>query len=917
MKKEKLLRQIQSYLSLDKICKKGEVIYNSDRWNDFKSYSKTADFMEQEFKAAGADEVERFSIPCDGKFTFGDWVMPYAWDIEDGSLELIDRFGKREMLLADYKAVPISIIRWSKETSPEGEAFEMAYLPDAMNEKEWQDVDVENKLVFTHSNASHIYGFADKYGAAGIVTDFSTDPETMSDKVHWVNVWTDYTLWGTTRNDRRLIGFALTPDMGKSIVQKFKASRDNILKVKARVNAKFYEGETDVVSAVIKGSEHPEKEIVFYGHLYECQIDDNALAGALFLEMVRSIAEMMKEGVIDRPKISIRFICGWEWIGSDYYALFKKQDKEWIASAAYDGVARNYDCAKGPVCVSSSPFFSASFADALFLELWKSFSLEFIPKIAWRTEGWSGGSDNYWVDPLMGNVSNVWAHQTGMGEWHKSHSDLSWITKPILHYQALIGTLWALSIAFADENDVAYFSRLAKAQVEDEIRRHAVSFDFEKNSLGDFKIQQATLREKAKKMLNVSSLSKEAQDKSVEDVEELLVKELENAERQWLEKSAMSFNIDREERIADNVIPERIINTPLRSMSKLNSFDRSKADRAPMTLFLTDGKRTAKEIVRMQEFDLNVSLNIRKVLRNLKLLEKAGYIKLNYKKKFSKDCLIQDLEKAGVKKGDTLLVQSSLFAVGPLEGGVEALFQALEEAVGENGTICMPSFAYNTARANENPYDLRNTLSRVGALTNLFWKRDGVKRSLHPSHGLAAKGKNADEIIKDNVKYSPYDVHGAFGKLYGLDAKIIMLGSGLSANSTMHALEDWANLPCMEPDKYHYLDEGGARVEVTYEKEPFHCRSFYEANSKMTEYEKILTNKGVIKSCKIGLAKSYVMRFRDLMDVGLKLIEENNFDVLFCNECEKCRSLRIEISAKWKFPQSIYNNIKNLEIKND
>jgi aminoglycoside 3-N-acetyltransferase len=912
MKTEALLRKIQRYLSLDRICKNGEVIYNYDRWNDFKSYRKTADFMEQEFKVAGADEVERFSVPCDGKFAFADWVMPYAWDIEDGSLELLDRLGQREELLADYKAVPISIIRWSKETASEGEVFEMTYLPDAMDEKKWQKSDVENKLIFTHSNAAHIYGFADKYGAAGIVTDFSTDPDTMSDKVHWVNVWTDYTLWGTTENDRPLIGFALTPDMGERIVQRFKASRDKTLKVKARVNARFYEGETDVVSAVIKGSEHPEKEIVFYGHLYECQIDDNALAGSLFLEMVRSITEMIKEGVIERPKISIRFISGWEWIGSDYYALFKKQDKEWIASAAYDGVARNYDWAHGPLCVSSSPFFSASFADALFLELWKSFSLEFIPKISWRTEGWSGGSDNYWVDPLMGGVSNVWAHQTGMGEWHKSHSDLSWITLPVLHYQALIGALWALSIASADEKDVAYFSKLAKTQVEDEIRRHTVSFNFENNSLEDFKIQQATLSEKAQNMLNISALSKETQQSNIEDVKRLISEELKFAETQFANRNAFCFNIDREERVADNIIPERIVKTPLRSMSKLNSSDRRKADRAPMTLFLMDGKRTAKEIIRMQEFDLKVSLNVREVIRNLKLLEKAGYVKLGYKKTFSKNDLLNDLEKAGVKKGDTLLVHSSLFAVGQTENGAEDVFQALEEAVGQDGTVCMPSFAYNTIKANEQPYDMKNTLSRVGALTNIFWKRDGVKRSLHPSHGLAAKGKNADEIIRDNVKHSPYDIHGAFGKLYKLEAKIIMLGSGLSSNSTMHALEDWANLPCMAPDKYHYLDEDGTRTEVVYEKEPFHCRSFYDANVKMTEYEKILTNEGVIKSCDIGLAKSYTMRFRDLMDAGLKLIENNDFDILLCKECEKCKSLRTEIAASWKFPKSIHNEIKTI-----
>lgn len=49
------------------------------------------------------------------------------------------------------------------------------------------------------------------------------------------------------------------------------------------------------------------------------------------------------------------------------------------------------------------------------------------------------------------------------------------------------------------------------------------------------------------------------------------------------------------------------------------------------------------------------------------------------------------LEKAGVSKGQTVMVHTSLSRLGYVCGGAQIIIEALLESVGGNGTIMMPT----------------------------------------------------------------------------------------------------------------------------------------------------------------------------------------------------------------------------------
>ena len=51
--------------------------------------------------------------------------------------------------------------------------------------------------------------------------------------------------------------------------------------------------------------------------------------------------------------------------------------------------------------------------------------------------------------------------------------------------------------------------------------------------------------------------------------------------------------------------------------------------------------------------------------------------------------LVRDLERLGVRAGDTLMIHASLRALGPVEGGAGGVLDALDRAVGASGTWMM------------------------------------------------------------------------------------------------------------------------------------------------------------------------------------------------------------------------------------
>lgn len=169
--------------------------------------------------------------------------------------------------------------------------------------------------------------------------------------------------------------------------------------------------------------------------------------------------------------------------------------------------------------------------------------------------------------------------------------------------------------------------------------------------------------------------------------------------------------------------------------------------------------------------------------------------------KHSKKQLKKDLMHLGICPGDMVLMHSSYKALGGVEGGAQAFFEAFIELLGENGTLILPSltFAYVT---RENPlFDYDQTPSCVGYLSEYFRTSvNGVVRSMHPTHSCCAIGKYKYELVKNHeLDFTPVGENSPFTKLPEYDGKILFLGCGTGSNTSMHGVEETVETPyCLD-----------------------------------------------------------------------------------------------------------------------
>lgn len=149
---------------------------------------------------------------------------------------------------------------------------------------------------------------------------------------------------------------------------------------------------------------------------------------------------------------------------------------------------------------------------------------------------------------------------------------------------------------------------------------------------------------------------------------------------------------------------------------------------------------------------------------------------------------VNDVKRAaqacGVEQGDILLVHSSFKSLGPVDGGAETVISGFLEALGEEGTLVLPTFCQKEFEHAYETWHL-DKHSDVGYLTNYFRKREGSVRSDQATHSVAACGKKAQWLTRThghthkrfgNMGDTPFSADSPWEKMYQENAKILLLG---------------------------------------------------------------------------------------------------------------------------------------------
>ena len=160
-----------------------------------------------------------------------------------------------------------------------------------------------------------------------------------------------------------------------------------------------------------------------------------------------------------------------------------------------------------------------------------------------------------------------------------------------------------------------------------------------------------------------------------------------------------------------------------------------------------------------------------------------------------KDFLLGQLAEMGLLPTDTVVIHTSLRAVGKLQNGADTLLDAFCAYLKE-GLFLVPTHTWAGVNAQAPVYDARSSVPCLGAVpAAAAFRSDGI-RSLHPTHSMWAHGKgSADYIQGEELATTPAPPHGCWGRLADVGAKILLIGVNNSKNTFIHSLDELAGLP--------------------------------------------------------------------------------------------------------------------------
>lgn len=260
--------------------------------------------------------------------------------------------------------------------------------------------------------------------------------------------------------------------------------------------------------------------------------------------------------------------------------------------------------------------------------------------------------------------------------------------------------------------------------------------------------------------------------------------------------------------------------------------------------------------------------------------------------------LLDDLKALGVRPGDLVMIHASLRRLGLArtdfgEGGAELLLDALDEAVGADGTLMMvlgsdyPQDWVNYRPVEERagllagtePFDyhVAAAMPDAGWLAEAFRRRPGTILSDNPSGRFAARGARAEALLKDQPWNDYYGPGSPLQKLCDWGGLVLRLGANPDTVTGLHYAEYVARLPEKRRTRWDYLLKG--------EDGPCHawvdCLNdldgivHWDGEDYFAMILKAYLETGRARAGRVGDAHSELIGAADIVEFGARWMERN------------------------------------------
>lgn len=244
--------------------------------------------------------------------------------------------------------------------------------------------------------------------------------------------------------------------------------------------------------------------------------------------------------------------------------------------------------------------------------------------------------------------------------------------------------------------------------------------------------------------------------------------------------------------------------------------------------------------------------------------------------------LTRQLLDLGVTPGDVLLVHCSFSQVAPVEDGPRGLITALHAAIGPAGTLVMPSMTED----NEHVFDPgKSPCAGMGIVADTFWRLPGVLRSDSP-HAFAAKGPEAARITAPHPVDLPHGLDSPVGRVFELGGRVLLLGMGQDANTTIHLAENIAGVR-YRVKKQELLLKDGRPTRIEYVEADHCCQKFSLVDGW-------LESRGLQRRGTVGHAEARLASSRDIVNVVVEHLRRDETAFLHPHgvdpECDEARA---------------------------
>jgi aminoglycoside 3-N-acetyltransferase len=891
-----LLKQILSSIDMPWLLQHTEALWRLELDQTFAAYRAAAKYAEELCREAGLERVERIAFPADGATTYQDMTMPMAWEATRGKLTILRSPQPfRDPVVADYQRHPFHLVCGSVSTPPEGRTVRLITEEQLLSGE-----DARGTLVLLNADTRprDLLPRLLNLGAIGYVASCLRGQYETPDAVSWHNASTEGPQWHVHDDDRPFIGYSVSPRTGDSLRA---AARQGEVLARAESDGRRYAGEIDVVTGIVPGED--PREIWLLAHLYEPLLDDNSIGVVGSIAIARMLRQMIDAGAIPRPRFTLRLVFGAEAYGPSAYAAHRGSvlREQTIGALNFDGVPVKVQ-RSGRVALSPAalPFFG----DYLLEDIVRGSRRALGLSLRFHESGYYG-DDTLLSDPTVG-LPTLWViHDIDL--WHNSSQDTSILDLPATKKYLALYAVWLERMLTLDRETAGPILRRAEKLAKGRLRREADRL--RALPAGGQETVQAmafACRREIGRLTDFRRiLPEESLAGTLASVERYAKRTLAAIERL---PGGSTPAPSLPERIAADIIPARTAPGFPHDLHRIPKAERralpGHAIYGPLANILAgmDGRKTLREVMTEVGWERGRSLTpgeMRQYIGAVEYLTEYGYLATQYACTIGKAEIVAALRAVGITPGDLLLAHSAMSALGYIDGGAETVIDALLEAVGEEGTLLMPAFTTSQiylageslSRRRFSPFKSSTLEIWTGRVPKKFLQRAGVRRSVHPSHSVAAFGPLADACLRDHRENdSPTGRTSPFGKLLDYDGKMLWLGADLASTTFFHFLEDAAALPylkeavCMMENP-----DGSLRPVVVPGHLPGH-REFYRHPGEETKmYRRLLQDGLHITEASLGYGAVKAIDTRQMYDLGMRALADDP-DLFLCDnpDCRFC-----------------------------